>query len=1006
LPTEVVMRLNRFVLLLAVVFIFIIGCQSSQNPTEPPSPSDTPDSIFAQSNNGARFLWGYFSLEADLDLGTIAVIPARSTELHINATRLLNNSAGIGITIDPSSTPASGYFVMNVSITHPFAGVTTFTGFDVRGILLGYGSYNASGLIMPGDGDISLVNADGWSRWWNPSEFTSPGLFGYEKGMFSIHDISGPPTSMVNPYKTFADALFATADISFLTTVGLNEPNGRALFTAGRTNTRQYQIQFPLAGGPKIMFDYAIDASWAMPSPNPPGAIPGDFPIWANAMEPFIVKANVTGNSILGTLFGGDGSGQLELNVNVWDWQGWHNGSYNGQFGDIRLVSPGIIFDTPSIEQTGGLHDTWLSITAPVLEATIGSHPVLIEFPAPGTSWKQTGADAPAGESAAYAVVTVEVGSMECEADENNLCEEAINVDLISTTSGAVCMPFDGTDYYSFTIGNDLAMDGTITLDNFNYGDNDLLLYDGCPGDLIDMAMNPYGMTEVIEVEMLESGIYYIAVVAGETSGTDVQPYKLVLNLEKSGQLCTFDTNNNYEESVTLNLTDSILESVCAGGDIRDWYKITVPAEKVAGGSVYVDNRSNGNIDIRVYEEYPGPITFWGTNSGNTDELVSIGGLGPGEHYMEIFAMSSLPAGDRNYSLDVNLVAADYTCASGDGNDSYIIADVVNYTSVETGTVCFPADPDWFIFEVPEDVEASGTITLSGNSVADNDVYLYGDPEDEPIEYSNEGGISDEVLTVEGLSPGLYYIKCSAHPNIGMGDQPYTLTMDLVEEAVGDFDFEIHAHIIRDSSGGNPATSAAKVQYDVDWANEFYGRWGGTVTLSEISYIDRSAWLAASWQEMYSCHTVYRDRSGPINVYYVNSFTNMGNAAAYAVIDCRPIYHSHNSTYIAMTDWATNRVLAHELGHAFALLMDMYLFDLGYSSCYQILNDYCPPGAILAYCDKDDADYGNMMWWTIQGWNDPEDYWLSDTNWQNPAKPINSQVENWTYFHTNYENNF
>jgi len=196
---EVVMRLNRFTLLLAAILFFAFGCQSSHNPAAPKLSTDPTTNSIAQVGSDVRSLWGYFNCEADLTEGTISVIPSRSTDIHINATRPLNKAVGIGFTIDPSSTPATGYFVVNVNITHPFNGAPSLTGFDVRGILLGYGSYNASGLVIPGPGDIQLVNADGWSRWWNPTEFTTPGIFGYEKGTYAIHELSGPPTSMLNP---------------------------------------------------------------------------------------------------------------------------------------------------------------------------------------------------------------------------------------------------------------------------------------------------------------------------------------------------------------------------------------------------------------------------------------------------------------------------------------------------------------------------------------------------------------------------------------------------------------------------------------------------------------------------------------------------------------------------------------------------------------------------------------------------------------------------------------
>jgi hypothetical protein len=46
------------------------------------------------------------------------------------------------------------------------------------------------------------------------------------------------------------------------------------------------------------------------------------------------------------------------------------------------------------------------------------------------------------------------------------------------------------------------------------------------------------------------------------------------------------------------------------------------------------------------------------------------------------------------------------------------------------------------------------------------------------------------------------------------------------------------------------------------------------------------------------------------------------------------------------------------------------------------------------------------MYWEVSGWNSPSDYWLSDYHWDTPALPIESQTENWSYFHKNYPNNF
>jgi hypothetical protein len=105
-----------------------------------------------------------------------------------------------------------------------------------------------------------------------------------------------------------------------------------------------------------------------------------------------------------------------------------------------------------------------------------------------------------------------------------------------------------------------------------------------------------------------------------------------------------------------------------------------------------------------------------------------------------------------------------------------------------------------------------------------------------------------------------------------------------------------------------------------------------------------------------------------------------------------------------MSDAGKNGSLAHELAHATAILQDMYLLD--YYTCNQLYAAYCPYPPNNSYCDQDDAEWGNLMYWQVSNWTHPYQYHLSDYHFDQPEKPIESQVENWTYFHKNYPDNF
>ncbi|MCX6644816.1 MAG: M12 family metallo-peptidase, partial [bacterium] len=719
-----------------------------------------------------------------------------------------------------------------------------------------------------------------------------------------------------------------------------------------------------------------------------------------------MVKPTVTSSSVTGTYYGGAGSGTVELSIDLWDWQGWANYSYADQIGDVKLYSPDAEFQTLSVVESDVSNMTTLTVTAKATEAKTGTIPVLIEIPAPGTLWKQGVKTAPSGEVASYAFVNIEVTEMTCEGDLNVNCDDAVPINSGDSLLGAVCMPHDPSDYYVFTVPSGQVMVGTINLDNFLATDNDLILYDGCPGDPIGFAMTPGTAGESLDVGTLESGFYYIAVLPGELAGDGVQDYSVSLNINLPAGTCTTDDNNDSLTATQIDLVGSNTDTVCAGQDLRDWYKITVPMSKTAGGTLYLNNNSNGNIDVNIYETYPGDPIYVGDNTGTMDEYVIVTALSPGTHYIEVQAIGADPEGNRDYSMDVELYTSDFVCSGGDGNDSYLAADVVAFVDSISDSVCFPADPDWFRFTVPDEYIVTGFISLTSGLLYNNDLYLYSDPVGEPIESSANPGNVDEQVNVGTLNPGVYYIYVAAHPVVSGGDQTYTLTISLEEETTGNFDFKIHAHIICKTDGTSPATTEARVQDDVAWANEFYSQWGMSIELVEISYINHTSWLSGTYNELYTCHQLNKDESGPVNVYYCNNFPDNPSAAAWAKMDCRPQFQSHNSTMVAMSDYGVNMAFAHELGHALGILHDMYLFDQGYSTCAQIKNDYCAPGTDFSYCNKTDEDYGNLMYYSIQDWYDPSDYWLSDTGWQTPATPINSQVESFMYFHIQYPNNF
>jgi hypothetical protein len=187
--------------------------------------------------------------------------------------------------------------------------------------------------------EARLLNADGYTRWWNPKEFTAPGLFGYTPGIMGSSGTVFQTT--LNPYKVFSDELSTDQDYM----VG---PGGRTIFTAAeKTNSRRYLLQFPLADdNPVVVFNYAVDACWA--EPEEPGTI---FPPEANQIEPYRISLTDKGSSAYFknlTTLGGD----LYFELGVFKHFGSENPSWALDELDKVILESSTLFEDPIILTT------------------------------------------------------------------------------------------------------------------------------------------------------------------------------------------------------------------------------------------------------------------------------------------------------------------------------------------------------------------------------------------------------------------------------------------------------------------------------------------------------------------------------------------------------------------------------------------------------------------------------------------------------------------------------
>jgi len=258
------------------------------------------------SSGDSRQLWGVWEFEVIPDgngSAEVVITPLRSIQVHMNVVKLMENSTGGGVSVEPPIVIENEILDVKIRLTHPFPGMDQFTGFDVRGILIGHGSIGgfSESFFYAGPSDLELINPDGHTSLWNPTDYSGSG---YHDGKLGTPDAIANYTATLNGYKYFADGLTTDMDVPDML------KTNRGAFTAGTTNTRRYRMRL---GSQGLTFQYAVDANWW--TPETPVEIPDSFDVdLANCPEPYHIDATV------GPGIHGEG-GSADVYVRVYDWQ-------------------------------------------------------------------------------------------------------------------------------------------------------------------------------------------------------------------------------------------------------------------------------------------------------------------------------------------------------------------------------------------------------------------------------------------------------------------------------------------------------------------------------------------------------------------------------------------------------------------------------------------------------------------------------------------------------------
>ncbi|HEX9745980.1 MAG TPA: PKD domain-containing protein [bacterium] len=352
----------KHTLLALLITTILLGCNSGGKGADPLSPGTvqpSDPSAMAQSPGSSHMLWGMWEWIIDLENETFEAVPVRSANLHFNVAKILDNPPPkfgfSNFNLDKPNNTIS----LDVTLTHPFAGKPNLAGFNVKGILIAPGSiknFSDNSISIPGPDDTHLLNPDGITRWWNPVEFPEfnsevDPVWKYNDGAFGIPNGSGGVVydATLNGFKLFSD------DLTFTDPVENLDLAERAVFRAGNSNTRHYDVWFPLTAENTwiLKYNYAVDASWAAIPGYQPGQdidIPGDYPSNANENEAFMS----TPIAVVNTLFWVDDTqkgGSSTFNMQIFDWQGYLDpGDVADQISTVMIECPtaydGVIYGT------------------------------------------------------------------------------------------------------------------------------------------------------------------------------------------------------------------------------------------------------------------------------------------------------------------------------------------------------------------------------------------------------------------------------------------------------------------------------------------------------------------------------------------------------------------------------------------------------------------------------------------------------------------------------------
>lgn len=476
-------RFYQALLTVLVVSFLSIACSGSVSP--PTFPSDDSSQEITVHSGGISpqtHLWGFYDVTVDTQSGTVEYSQNRNAAFTANITNFLNSNP-LSLNFDIIEIVPGPDFIdidIDVEIRHPFPGFPQYHGYDVRGVFMGDGSrvLQTGAVFVPDpeldqfmlpDPDDGYGCPDGYTRWYNITEFSEGGmpLFNYTPGLFASQGFQGSAT--VCPYKYYADSLDSTSSVfSFLD----ENSNLDGVFSSGASNARNYYLRFP-DPDPGVTYGYAVIANWNGPEDD-------DHP--ANAPE--AVACDIVDTSDVYFVDDTTSGGSLKLDISIFDWDATVT---SGVMEDYNVIIESTVLTTPytldaaemaPVDGNGNYSTYHVEIPADnVTGIDNQDYFVIVEYPE--MTYENPYGVGNLGESPLMAFFRFDLEVTDTVESQDPICD--LVIDPASPT-----MPFEGWGAFIFDASGSYDPDGTnltfewdfdndgVFGDYYNYGTQDM----------------------------------------------------------------------------------------------------------------------------------------------------------------------------------------------------------------------------------------------------------------------------------------------------------------------------------------------------------------------------------------------------------------------------------------------------------------------------------------------------------------------------------------------------